>query len=355
MKKIFLLGLLCTVTGASAENNFLDASVYHAINTKAVEKHIIPQYEKFYTNMVIWDTAVENLCANPTMETFDKTKGVFKHVAQGWSGVQALNFGSITYFDSYKKFDLWPDKKSFIKRNLKKTLKNKNNNIQDKIMGGSASPAVMSFNTSERLLFKMNEVVINDAYACDLLRTQSKYAVQRAGQVLNDWKSTDGYRTIFIGEDAETVEAHIMSTNELYKASMLGLQLIVDKAIGEPLSINKKKGRPYFAQYPYSRTSKIAIQGMYNSSRDLVLNIFKSVIITQNGHSKYNRLVRMFDKGQMAIDTLNKDIFILASSKEGREKLAHVQKTISMVKSLSVREINMALGLTLGFNGLDGD
>ena len=95
-----------------------------------------------------------------------------------------IGFGSITYFDTYKKIDFWPDKKSFINRGLKKILKNKDRKLFEKIREGTATPVVISFNSSERLLFKTNDSVIKDSYACNLLLEQANYFKKRAFDVL---------------------------------------------------------------------------------------------------------------------------------------------------------------------------
>ena len=354
-KKILSFLVLIGIDTASAEQQLLPTEDYLAINEKAVNKHIIPQYENFYSNMKKWHNSVKNLCQNPNATNLKQTQGDFKYVAMGWSGIMSLNFGSITAFDTYKKIDFWPDKKSFINRGLKKALKKKPEDLFDKITEDRATPVYMSFNSSERLLFKFNDAVITDKYACKLLQTQAQNAEKRAGQVLADWQSEDGYKSVFIPIDEGDAEVHISNTSELYKASMLGLQLIVDKTIGEPLSKAKKKGRPFFAQYPYSRQSKTAVQGLYDSSRKLVLEIFKDIIIKQNGQKNYDRLVKLFNDGQKSIDNLDKDIYTLASSKDGRKKLSQAQEKIKLVRQVAVREINLALSIPLGFNGLDGD
>lgn len=355
IKKILITVFCFYINNATAEDKYLDTKTYYDINSKALQEHIIPSYEKFSTNMIKWHNSVEKLCKNPTNTQLSQTKQDFKYIAMGFSSVMNIGFGSITYFDTYKKIDFWPDKKSFINRGLKKILKNKDRKLFEKIRKGTATPVVISFNSSERLLFKTNDSVIKDSYACNLLLEQANYFKKRAFDVLKDWKSSDGYRNIFLSDNLSDKDAHIYSTGELYKASMLGLQLIADKMIGEPLSKQKKRGRPYFAQYPYSRTSKIALQGVYDSSRNLILNIFKDIIVSENKQKNYTRLVKLFDKGQVYIDKLDGDIYTLAKTEQGRKKLEKLQNMIILIRTVSLRELNLALNIPLGFNGLDGD
>ena len=338
-----------------AENTMLSETTYKNVNQTFLNTHIIPSYNIFQHHMTQWHKSVETLCKFPNTSNLSATKNSFKNVAIGWPAVASITFGSMTYFDANRKLDFWPDKKSFIARGLKKALKKQDPALIKKIAKGHSTPIYHAFNSSERLLFKHGDIVLKNPYACSMLQKQAQFAYERSIAVAKDWKSPTGFQETFLLTHGTDSDLHASSTSSAFKSAVLGLQIIADLAIGHPLSIKKKKGRPFFAQFPHSRQSKTAIISYFNSSKNAVLLGFKDIIIKRRGKTRYEKLSTLYAKGEATLNTLSSDIYTLASSPEGRTELADAQTTIKAIHQMTVRELSLALSMPLGFNALDGD
>lgn len=341
------------------------ASPWPAVNVALVDEHIVPRYQQLATAAARLDERSRAFCANPDQAGLAETRAAFQQTMDAWMGIQHVRFGPVELFLRYSRFQLWPDKHNTAERQLRKALAERDAAQLSEENFPHASVALQGLSAYERLLYDDDGdiarfgTVQQPAYSCLLLAAIAHNLDRMAADTLREWTAAKpSYRDIVLG--AEQGNSYFESSDE-FSARMLNnlytsLQVVVDQKLMLPLGAGPSEAG--------SRRGESWRSG--RSLRNIALNLEAAEALYLTGYSavlKANAQTAPLDheirqafgqalQAARAVEQLPDDAM---TSPEQRPALERLLAAATEVKRLLGGPLPGGLGLSLGFNSLDGD
>jgi hypothetical protein len=217
----------------------------------------------------------------------------------------------------------------------------------------------------ERLLYDDGENIVRfgsaqqPAYACRLLAAIAHNLDRMAEDVLREWTAAKpSYRDIVL--EAEHGNSHFESSEE-FSARMLNnlytsLQFIVDQKLMLPLGANPAEANPRRAESWRSQRSLRNIGLNLEAAEALYLTGY-SVILRADAKTAPldDEIRRAFALALQAARAVDQPTGDALQSTAQRPALERLLAAASELKRLLGDPLPTAVGLSLGFNSLDGD
>ncbi len=341
------------------------ASPWPAVNRTLVDEHIVPRYQHLASAAAQLDERSQAFCAKPDQAGLDDVRAAFQRTMDAWMGIQHMRFGPVELDLRYSRFQLWPDKHNTAERQLRKALAEQDVAQLSEDKFPYASVALQGLSAYERLIYDDSDDIARfgdaeqAAYPCRLLAAIAHNLDRMSADILREWTTAKpSYRDIVLG--AEQGNSYFVSSDE-FSARMLNnlytaLQFIVDQKLMSPLGASPAEANPRRTESWRSR----------RSLRNIVLNLEAAEALYMNGYSpilKADQKVvsldleirRSFALTLQAARDIEQPLFHALQSPEQRPALDRLLAAASELKRLLGGPLPTALGLTLGFNSLDGD
>ena len=346
MKKITLFFLL-SVQIAFATPDYLKLS------STLADQHIIPLYKDFAQKTNDLAQEVNQLCQNPNVNQLSIVQESFKQMALSWGRVQHINFGPIQYLDGYAKMEFFPDKKGFTQRKLRKVLDEENPAILKEVQEGKETPPLQSFGAMEHILFSPVSHLQNSEYRCQLLQSQSQFFQSHAGKTQEAWQTF--YKDAFNSVAENNQDAAKVSIAEMMKSNLFALDHAVSRQIGLSYAPKKKKGKPFYVQFPLSKISFEVLEQNIKTQQEIVKKIYASIIVKKLGKEHLGKLLTHFDHVLNKIQTFDMPLREAVSQSQTRKQVQELYLHATVLYRIFARTLTESLDIPIGFNALDGD
>lgn len=335
MKRLFALSLLLlSPTFAQAAPSTQDMSL------KVVQDFVIPAYDQFAHQ------------AKTQADTWDKTcnadtlKPLFQNTSDAWAKVQHINFGPITLLLRRDRLYHWPERRNAVGKSLGNAMREKDQSLLAPQKVASASVALQGLPALERILYTD---AIKDDYGCQLGKHIAHNIEAIANGTLKDWKNAlpniqDGSAHPIFFESNDEVAIR------LFTELLTGFQMISDQKIALPMGASIKKANGKRAEAWRSQRSTRYIQQSANSLRAMAQPFIS--FLPKNSAQKLEEQLNSLSKMASNLPSPLKDA---VTNEQARAKLLTFREEVSKTRNLIVAEFTQHLGLTVGFNSLDGD
>lgn len=343
----------------------LAASPWPAANRAVVDEHIIPGYRHLVEATSELERHSREFCAAPDESGLADLRAEFQRTMDAWMAIQHVRFGPVELYLRYNRFQLWPDKHNTAERQLGKALAEQDiaQLADDKFP--YASVALQGLSAYERLLFDGDADIERflgagqDGYPCLLLEAIAHNLARMSADVHREWTAgTPSYRDIVF--DAEHGNSYFESSAE-FSARMLNnlytsLQFIVDQKLLSPLGATPAEANPRRAESWRSRRSLRNIALNLEAAESLYLIAYSAPLKADKRNAHLDREIRAaFGRALEAVRTVKQPLYDALQSGSGRQSVERLLSTASDLKRLLGGPLPDALGLSLGFNSLDGD
>lgn len=339
IKRLLLVGIVCY------------APLSLAYNFAAVaDKHIIPGYQRLVETTQTLQQQAADYC-NQTVP-LDALQQNYKQAFLAWQGVQHLRFGPIQYISREHRFELWPDKRNSVSKHLLALM-------DDPLMQQDGVPdisqksvAVQGFSALEYLLFNDKPA---DEKACKLINAIAMNLSVMSRNLLADWSAKDtAYRVDFVsaanGNDIYESEAELAS--QLFNSMNTQLEFMRTQKLERPLGENLKKSNGRRAEGWRSESALPALAANLASIHDFYRFSFSADIKNKKLSAS---IEQSFQQTKRSIDSISLPLNQAVSDSVQRKRLERLQNELAQLQQLLVTTISTELGLSLGFNSLDGD
>jgi predicted lipoprotein len=344
------------------------AEPWQAANQVLVDEHIVPRYQALAAATVRLDERSRTFCARPDSPGLAGLRAEFQRTMDAWMGIQHLRFGPVDLYLRYSRFQLWPDKHNTAERQLRKALAEQDvaQLAEDKFP--YASVALQGLSAYERLLYGDGDDIERfsgaegPAYPCQLLAAIAHNLNRMAADVLREWTTAKpSYREIVLAagpgnsyfESSEEFSARLL--NNLYTS----LQVIVDQKLMLPLGASATEANPRRAESWRSRRSLRNIALNLEAAEALYLAAYAVPLKTDARSAPLDQDIRRAFAQALqearAIEPPPGSADEGWQSPEQRPELERLLVATSELKRLLGGPLPSALGLSLGFNSLDGD
>ena len=307
-----------------------------AASHAVIKEHIEPRYASLAA-------ATADLSAAATADCSPETVRPYFHSAyDDWIGISHIQFGPIEEQGLSLAMAFWPDPKDSTGKAIARLTAAADPIVDTPDQFSDVSAAAQGFTALERLLYDPQP----DAdYACRLTRAVATGLAKKAEKILTDWPAFAALMT----SAGEAGNPRFQSAGEvnraLYTALSTGLEFLHDQRLGRPLG-SFERPRPKRAE---ARRSK-------RSLRHIVLSLeaLEALATTMHDGELTKTKIAFAAAKERAVAVEDPALASVANPGQ-RIRIEALQRTVNDIRNAVNDEIGKPLGITAGFNSLDGD
>ncbi len=338
---------LCSLPAAAQEYVPVNPNADHrAIALKIATDFVAPHYEALAARFEAQAKSWETFCAAPSAPGFEDVRTRFGDAAKSWAEAEIVRYGPVSEDFRYERIAYWPERKNDVARGLTRLLSETAPLTPDIMYGKSV--AVQGLSVLERLLYEdgaQAALFAADEGAkrrCAAGQAIAGNLVRIGGDIRTGWaKLTDELKT---ADDMRAREAVTRLATDLLTV----FQIAGDQKLDVPMGEGIDDTHPKAAQYWRSGLSNATLALNMKSVADLTF------IILGQGDPATNT-VGAIETAQNLAETLPGPIPDLVADKAGRSRLYLLRGAVRGARDLATAYVPAALGITVGFNSLDGD
>lgn len=311
-----------------------------------VDDHILPRFERLAATT---DQLAKVAATDCDPESAD-LRGSYHAAFDAWVAASHLRFGPTETGERAFALAFWPDPRGATPKVLSQLLADSDPVVDDAASFASVSIAGRGFYALEFLLFDDQIMVAGTPdYHCKLVQAIADDIDQTADAIWQDW--SDRYAALLktAGTDGNaTYQTREEAIQELYKALTTGLQFTSDARVGRPLGTFDKP-RPRRAEARRSNRSLrhvvLSLQNLRDLARDLAAE----------DETLTNTVSAAFDEALARADVISDPSFADINDPQARLRLEILQQHIDAIREIHAANLGAHLGVSAGFNALDGD
>lgn len=320
----------------------LGSQAYAMDNTaflrQASAEFIIPRYDALRDAMERQRAAWQTSCDGASGANRAALRISFKAAADAWSSIEFIRIGPISKNNRHERMAHWPERKNAVGKALTGLTNRDDGEVFQPRRFSETSVAGQGLSALERLLFDdgmPSSNMLADRY-CAIGRAIAGSLATIASDVAGEWRQSPD-----LGEPRETVTR--LATDLLGVYQMVG-DLKLEAIMGD----SAERARPALAEGWRSG----------RSTRAIVLNL-RSIeafmhLISDPANDNGSVLGALATAIRIA-EGLPADFAPLAEDPRQRYRLILLLDAVRAARDLSLAFVPQALGITVGFNSLDGD
>lgn len=312
-----------------------------------IKHHALPRYQALAQTTSALAQQADGFCATSGKVSLLQLQKHYTQAFAAWMGVQHIRFGPVLRQDRYYRLQYWPDKHGQGARQLRRLFASENKPDFTIRPIGKMSVALQGFGTLERLLFGPGNLELQ-GFKCTLIKAIGGNLSAMARSLFKDWQKFQPK------SDKETVRNFLRSfTDQLQTIKLLKLERILGKSI--------KKTRTRRVENRWSQTSLFSIVSNLKALEALVsgenggLGLKIALQDDDEGRDMANSISESLQFGARFAGTRKISLAKAVKDKTARGQIVFLVSHIQNIYETSAEFLAPALGVTLGFNALDGD
>lgn len=352
-----LLALATPAGSALAAEPDAVASRQQAVVTRAVDGYVRPAYHAFRHRTEMLDHAVDHFCAKPGRIEHGAVVDAFGAAVTAWARLDFLRFGPAAADARLERVAFWPDPRGVVERQLRQLIAGPSLEGLDAARIAGQSAAVQGLPAIERLVVVLPAETDPTGLArnCVVAKAAAGNLVAIATELDTAW-SRDSVAILAPGADNPTYRSWAEAANEVLKASLTGLEQIRDLALRPAMGDGPDKAKPN--RFPYARSGDTVayLTAAIQAQRDLIDASGIAADLPEAdawAQSSVDFELRQAERTVAAL--AGKDVAAIATEPALRGKLDYVTIALASVRTTMATTIASDLGLSVGFNALDGD
>ncbi|MEL6588050.1 MAG: imelysin family protein, partial [Pseudomonadota bacterium] len=272
-------------------------------------------------------------------------RAAFNETFDAWMGVSHLRFGPAEESGAAFTLAFWPDTRGAISKAILRLVSSEDPVIRDQQAFGDVSAAARGFFALEQLLYEPSIMAAEPESArCNLVRAVAADIHDLAHGLQDDWAV---FRTAL---EQPSAEGRFQSDQEaaqiFYKSLSEGLQFTHETRLGRPMGTFDRP-RPNRAEARRSERSLRQVQLSIAALEELTLILAKDQPMEAD-------LVAAFTRAKEAAD-IDDPAFAGVADPIGRLRVEAIATALRDVRAIVALELAPTLGVSAGFNSLDGD
>lgn len=307
-----------------------------ADTTAAIDSHILPRQAALAKETQALAAAAETDCAPEAL------RPAYHAAYDAWLSTSHIAFGPIEDQGLSLAMSFWPDPKDSTGKAIARLTAAADPVVTDPAAFAEVSAAAQGFTALERMLYESQP---DAAYACALTRAMAAGLASKSAAMNDAWPAfADLMRSAgATGNSRFQSEAEVQRA--LYTALSTGLEFLHDQRLGRPLGTFDRP-RPRRAEARRSERSQRHISLALAALEDLALTMY-------DGDLPETR--RTFAEARAAAEALDDPALAGVANPGSRIRIEALQRGVQDIRNAINTEIGLPLGITAGFNALDGD
>jgi predicted lipoprotein len=322
-----------------------------AMNAAAVERHILPSYAALSVATATLEKVASASCADRAA-----LQAAWRGAMIAWQGAQHLRFGPGEWFDRRARFAFWPDPRNVASRQLAELFDTRDPEAltSERFLRGSVS--TQGLGALERVLFDEPEFskLQQDAFRCHWLAAIASNLAAMAREIDDAWRTPPvAFGRQFIAAQGPNISYHAAEEAlvDLFKSLHVAVELVADHKLARPLGESAANARPRLAENWRSgaslegiRANIAAAEALYAALRPEIADVALAAEVTR-------RFAGLREAAAGIALPLEKAV----ADPAARLAVDRLRRDASLLKAVLAERLTLALGISLGFNALDGD
>ncbi|NOD93402.1 peptidase M75 [Ruegeria sp. HKCCD4884] len=307
------------------------------------ETHILPRFDKLpeTTGALVSAALVDCTPTSPAL------RAAYDDAFDSWISASHLRFGPTEVDDRAFALAFWPDTKGFTAKALSQHIATEDEAVQSPEAYSETSIAGRGFLALERMLYDPAFADQGSAeYRCDLIQAITADIDANAQAITEGWQSYAPSLTQ--PGDNSPYRTQDEALQELFKALSAGLEFTADTRLGRPLGTFERP-RPNRAEARRSERSLRHVELSLIALRDLAARLsFDYPEIASDLDAAFARAI---ENAQSIDDPALAGV----ADPQARFRIEALQQSIREIRGIASTELGPTLGISAGFNSLDGD
>ncbi|MEM6387585.1 MAG: imelysin family protein [Pseudomonadota bacterium] len=301
---------------------------------QALDRHILPGHAELVTTTTALAADAEADCSP------EAVRPAFQTAYDAWIGISHIQFGPIEDQGLSLAMAFWPDPKDSTGKAIGRLTRAEDPIVDDPTEFGEVSAAAQGFTALERLLYDDQ----TDAdYACRLTQAVATGLARKALALAEGWE-THASLMLDAGNN-DRYQSPAEAQRALYTALSTGLEFLHDQRLARPLGTFDRP-RPRRAEARRSERSLRHIELSLIALEDLATAMYEGDLTeTRTAFAEASARVAELDDPALAG----------VADPAKRFKVEVLQRAVNDIRNAVNTEIGKPLGITAGFNALDGD
>ncbi|MBO9354582.1 aminopeptidase [Bordetella petrii] len=284
----------------------------------------------------------------------------FRHTVLAWSGVEFLRFGPLVQGNRYERLAFWPDTRGVMQRQVRALLAQADPAALEPQALAKRSVALQGLPALEYVLYDEPGLLAgpagaDTAYACRYAVAVAANVAGVAGELRQAWSPQGDFGRQFTapapGNDLYRSQQEVAA--EAVKALSTGLQFARDVKLLPVLADSPQAARPKRAAFWRSDATLPALAA---SVRGLRAFYDAGGYAYADDESWIEASVRgELDRAAAAVEAVELPLQQALADAAAWRRLALAGMILKNAKDIVDQHVAPALGVTIGFNALDGD
>ncbi|MEM7667488.1 MAG: imelysin family protein, partial [Pseudomonadota bacterium] len=264
----------------------------------------------------------------------------FHDAYDAWIGISHIQFGPIEDQGLSLAMSFWPDPKDSTGKAIARLTTAQDPIVNTQEEFSEVSVAAQGFTALERLLYDPQP---DAAYACRLTQAIATGLARKAETLANGWG--DHAALMRAAGTNNRYQTEDEAKRALYTALSTGLEFLHDQRLARPLGTFDRP-RPRRAEARRSDRSLRHIKLSLAALEDLATKMHEGDLTETRA---------AFAEARMRADALDDPSLAGVADPSKRFQVEVLQRAVNDIRNAVNTEIGKPLGITVGFNALDGD
>ncbi|MES0863110.1 imelysin family protein [Ruegeria sp. SCPT10] len=307
------------------------------------ENHILPRFTTLAEATEVLNATAQEDCASESQDL----RAAYSTAFDAWISASHLRFGPTETDDRAFAMAFWPDTKGFTPKALSKHIALEDSAVASPDAYAETSIAGRGFFALERMLYDPEFAQQGSAaYRCALIQAISADIDANADAMAADWQTYAPELTQPRADGPYRTQDEALQ--ELFKALSTGMQFTSETRLGRPLGTFDRP-RPKRAEAHRSERSLRHVELSLVSTRDLAARLSaEHPEITADLETAFNRAIE-------SARSIDDPALAGVADPQGRFRIEALQQSINDIRQIAATELGPTLGISAGFNSLDGD
>lgn len=352
-----LAGALVCAAPASARSVEEDKSFLDGLS----KTHILPRIDALAAAAADLSARLDGFCAAPDAAGLERAREGFNGAMDAWMSAQHLRPGPLLLHLRNERIAFWPERRGIVARQLGQLLNGTTPVSAEAIAKQSA--AVQGLTALERLLWDTDltpaRFAGENARRCEVATAIGRNVATVTGEVRNEWHALAP--ALVRGEATSVGQNAGDAVGNLYSSLVTASQIVTDQKLLAPMGTSIDEAKPAVAESLRSG----------RTMRNVTLNLqaMGAMVAGENGGPGFVSLIPGTAEGKAAAAAATAAFADAAKAAAAvpapfertigetrpRQVAEAALKAVKTARDALTQKLPPLIGITLGFNELDGD